>query len=94
MSTTNEYIRYLEVLVLDNFVRVLSTGERIMVNQYRAGRTDQVPEKAQRLRQWLDTHSWDIPTLYYSSEDGELKYREKGIEKQLKENELYNKKII
>lgn len=53
-------------LVLDNFAKILTTGERILVNQYRGGRTDYVPPKAEALQEYIDKEGWETPQIRYN----------------------------
>lgn len=59
-------IEFTEVLILDNFVKILSVGERILVNQYRAGKSKDVPPKVKGLQKYIEVEKWQPPQLHYS----------------------------
>ncbi|GIZ15278.1 hypothetical protein [Capnocytophaga catalasegens] len=75
MRRTDEYI---EILRLDNFIHVLSWQERLQICQYRANKTDEVPEKVKLLQEIIRNNGWDIPEFRYS-DDRELKWLDNGI---------------
>ncbi|MFJ1330235.1 hypothetical protein [Capnocytophaga canimorsus] len=88
-------IDYIEVLMLDNFIRELTFEERLQVSQYRAGRTDEVPPKVIALQQWIDQTRWKPPEFKVSQYREVLWHNEQVNEWQLlKTHELYNRKII
>lgn len=79
--------QYIEVLRLDNFLQVLTWQERLQVNQYRAGRTDEIPPKAATLQGIIQSNGWDIPEFRYS-EFRELKWVDNGIPRALEAFEM------
>ncbi|GIM49441.1 hypothetical protein [Capnocytophaga stomatis] len=86
-------IEYIDVLKLDNFLQMLTFSERLQVSQYRAGRTDNVPEKVEKLQQWIDKARWKPPELKISQDREVLWF---DLERQsfqpLKNHPLYKQK--
>lgn len=87
-------LAYIDVLKLDNFLQTLTFSERLQINQYRAGHTDKVPEKVEKIQQWIDQNGWQPPE-FKVSQDREILWFSTEVQafQPLKAHPLYKKKI-
>ncbi len=87
-------LAYIDVLKLDNFLQTLTFEERLQVCQYRAGHAENVPEKVEKLQQWIDKSRWKSPELKVS-QDREILWFSKEVQafQPLKVHLLFKKKI-
>ncbi|MDO4782663.1 MAG: hypothetical protein Q4A09_07865 [Capnocytophaga felis] len=87
-------IEYIDVLKLDNFLQTLTFSERLQISQYRAERTDSVPQKVEKLQRWIDKSRWKSPELKISQDREVLWFDlEKQIFQPLKNHPLYKQRV-
>lgn len=84
-------LAYIDVLKLDNFLQTLTFEERLQVNQHRAGHTDKVPERVEKIQQWINQNRWQPPE-FKISQDRELLWfdLERQAFQPLKTHPMYN----
>ena len=87
-------IEYIDVLKLDNFLQTLTFEERLQLNQYRASRTDEVPQKVEKLQLWIDKSRWKPPE-FKVSQDREILWFDlnKQMFQPLQNHLLYKQKV-
>lgn len=91
----NRFTHYIDVLKLDTFLQTLTFEERLQLSQYRAGHTDNVPQKVQKFQQWIDENHWKSPTFRVTQERAVLWFsKRKQIFLPLEKHPLYYKKNI
>lgn len=87
-------IDYIEVLKLDNFLQVLTFEERLQTSQYRAGRTEEVPQIVLLLNDWIIENNWQPPTFWVSPERQIMWFDADKKIRPLHQHELYKANII
>lgn len=87
-------IEYIDVLKLDNFLQTLTFSERLQISQYRAQRTENVPERVEKLQQWIDKSHWKSPEFKVSQDREVLWFDlEKQAFQPLKNHPLYKQRV-
>lgn len=89
----NRLFQYIDVLKLDNLLQMLTEQERLEINLFRAGKTEEVPPMVLLLNDWIEKNHWQPPEFKFS-EERQLLYKENQQWLPVEKHPLYKANLI